>query len=627
MGKQTKGDGRPLRRAAAGHKRRVAISIDQRLARSQIELRAVLDAAADGILSIDRHGVVQSANQSAEHTFGVSSGMLAGRRLDQLVIGFDAARLVTLLGPGGGMHVARLEAQGLRASGDRFPLALSLSEFVLQGEVNYSLMARDISDEKMAEAVLQLRLRAIEAAHHGIVIADMMLPGQPIIYANPAFTRITGYGADDIIGRNCKVLLGPERSQPESALLAAAVAQGRSCEVLIRNYRLDGSLFWNELSISPVRDAEGRVTHYVGSQCDVSDRVRAAEDLRIRSKRLDAIFTLSPDGLVAFDSNGSLSNVNPAFLWMSGCAAEQLLGLSVPQFDTLLAGLCDPARPYSALQHSIDHDRPGHAASCTLYLAQPSHCILLRSVRSDDAGSPERVVYFRDVTHETEVDRIKSEFLSTAAHELRTPMASIFGFSELLLRRSYDEATQRELFGTINRQAQVLINLINELLDLARIEARAGQDFNFVKQPLAAVIDGALSALLVPNDTRKVEVRLPRSLPQVVVDAQKFAQALTNVLINAYKYSPHGGAIELFIEREGGAVGVGVRDHGLGLAPAHLTRLFERFFRADPSGNIPGTGLGMCIVKEVVELHGGRVAVQSALGQGTTVILWLPVAA
>ena len=239
------------------------------------------------------------------------------------------------------------------------------------------------------------------------------------------------------------------------------------------------------------------------------------------------------------------------------------------------------------------------------------------------------MLYLRDVTRELEVDRMKSEFLSSAAHELRTPMASIFGFAELLLRKSYPDERKREMIDTIHRQAKHLTNLVNELLDLARIEARAGKDFKLEELPLAPMINDAVAALLMPNDTRKVELDLPQSLPLVRVDPGKLRQALTNILSNAYKYSPNGGRIRLSIEERKGPdrdfIGVQVSDQGIGMTPEQLTHACERFYRADTSGNIPGTGLGLSLVKEIMQVQGGSIDMASEYGKGTTVTLWMPI--
>jgi signal transduction histidine kinase len=240
------------------------------------------------------------------------------------------------------------------------------------------------------------------------------------------------------------------------------------------------------------------------------------------------------------------------------------------------------------------------------------------------------VLYFRDITIETELHRMKSEFLATAAHELRTPLASILGFSELLMSQDYDAETRRDLAETIYRQSSKLVGLVSELLDLARMEARAGKDFNLRTQALMPIIDGTVRHLIVPGDSRKISITLASSLPPVMVDADKLEQALLNVLANAYKYSPGGGAIELSTltrhAAKGLQVGIAVTDHGIGMSKDVTARVGERFYRADYGGGIPGTGLGLSLVKEILDFHRGVLQIESRSGEGTTVTLWLPVA-
>lgn len=604
------------------------------LSYSQTRLRAVLDSAADGILGLAADGRIESANSAAEHIFGLPAGGARGKSVEALIEGCDLARLDHLLAEQGLASESgastRFEAQGLRAGGQQFPVAVSLSRFDLGEAAYYSLIIRDITEARLAESMLKLRERAIEASSNGIVIVDMVLPGQPVIYANPAFERITGYGTDEIVGRNCALLQGNDRDQPAVDELRRAIAEKRPCQVLLRNYRKDGTLFWNELAIAPVFDTSGQVTHFVGIQNDITERVRAEADLHARTQRLDAVFKLSPDGFVAFDASGMLTNVNPAFLDMTGFTEQDLLGIHAEVFDARMQGLCASGHPTVRTLDALDAAGGDGSQQAMLTLVRPQARILRRALRIADVGSGEQVVYFRDVTRETEVDRMKSEFLSTAAHELRTPLSSIFGFSELMLNWPFEDGRRVQMLGTIHRQAGILVKLINELLDLARIEARAGKDFSYRAQPLAPVLESAVSGLLIGNDARRVELRIPEDLPLVRIDETKLAQSLTNVLSNAYKYSPAGGAIELSVVTTGAdrdaRVGVRVRDHGIGMTREQLQRVFERFYRADPSGNIPGTGLGMCLVKEIIELHGGSVDVASEFGAGTTVTLWLPVA-
>jgi signal transduction histidine kinase len=261
---------------------------------------------------------------------------------------------------------------------------------------------------------------------------------------------------------------------------------------------------------------------------------------------------------------------------------------------------------------------------------RPERRVLARMARRAGPGHHETILFFRDITRETEVDRMKSEFLTTAAHELRTPMVSVFGFTELLLRRPVSEERRRDMLETIHRQASLLINMVNELLDLARIEARQGKDLKREPCRLDSLVTQAVGPMLIEGGAHELQIDVAHPDCVLDVDPEKTNRALTNVLSNAVKYSPEGGSILVTTQsgelRGEPAVGVRVTDHGIGMSPEQLARIFERFYRADPSGSIPGTGLGMSLVKEIVELQGGRVDIASTPGRGTTVTLWLPLA-
>jgi signal transduction histidine kinase len=233
---------------------------------------------------------------------------------------------------------------------------------------------------------------------------------------------------------------------------------------------------------------------------------------------------------------------------------------------------------------------------------------------------------------------MKSEFLSTAAHELRTPMASIYGFTELLLSQEFEPGDRQDFLETIFKQSELMVSIINELLDLARIEARRGKDFVMIN-----LVACELTHEIVANFKISAE-RLPPKEPEchtpcsIRGDRKKLTQAISNVISNAYKYSPAGGAVtvefvaltpETTTEDVTDALsllGIRISDQGIGMTPEQLAGVCERFYRADASGKIPGTGLGMSIVKEIVELHGGSLQIESQFGVDTTVTLWLPVA-
>lgn len=208
-------------------------------------------------------------------------------------------------------------------------------------------------------------------------------------------------------------------------------------------------------------------------------------------------------------------------------------------------------------------------------------------------------------------------------------MVSVHGFTELLLKRKFSDERRQDIYETIHRQSQLLVGMVTELLDLARIEARAGKDLHIRPMGLRSIIERAVNSFLFPGDNRRVEVQFDDGLPQVFADEDHLVRALTNILSNAYKYSPKGGVIRLdVVERGldmGPQIGIRVSDQGIGMTPEQLARVCERFYRADPSGNIPGTGLGMSLVKEIMCLLGGEVELRSELNKGTEVTLWLRV--
>lgn len=586
----------------------------QRLSR----MKAVLDTAADAIVSVGPDGQIVGANPAAERMFGSDEKELIGRPLAGALPGMDAGRLRQTMADGMLIHstqsrIGRVEMEALRHGGTPFPVEVLLGEISGDPEIRYTCIVRDLTDMKLAEEYLTLYGRVLDCTPNGISVSDARRYPQPIVHVNPAFTRITGYTAREILGRDASLLAGPLTDPDDMALLTKTVQNGAEVKVTLRNYRKDGSVFHNKLSVSPVRDGKGEITHYINVIEDVTAQVEVKQRLIERTARLNATFDLSPDGFAVFDAGGELITSNPALRAMVG-AMPPWMPLS--SFDEWMRQLCEEPERYGPVASDA-----GNGSRHTMVLARPSHKVLEREVRRHLGGSGETFVYFRDVTHQFEVDRMKSEFLATAAHELRTPLASILGFTELMIHRRYSEERQKDLLQTVHRQGTLLNNLIQELLDLSRIEARQGKDFHIVSTPLAAIVNAALDGIAHQELGRRITVD-PLPEVQVMADASKIEQALTNLLSNAFKYSPADGEVSLKVRLSGcegeEAVVIEVRDQGIGMTPAQLARAFERFYRADTSGNIPGTGLGLNLVKEIVEIHGGTIELASEPGAGTT---------
>lgn len=523
----------------------------------------------------------------------------------------------------------------------------------LGGDFN-DLLDTIVHQNEMRRAVLQTiadeasrRRTLFEHERDGVVILNT---DGSVFEANPKAAQMLGYSVVEM-GR-IRLADWDSALGNGEGLLSRIGTAGYFGESVHR--RQDGSTYIAEVSLS--RADWGDKTFVLLVQRDISDRKaveaelasyratleeqveQRTKELNDRSEQLNAIFTLSPDGFLSFDRDLRVSFGNEAFLRMTGLTADAVMGLDEAALSALLFARSLPTAPFPGVanlrkEHRMHGEQdtatePASKCSKQFELQGPGNRVLEVSIRISESPSVSQILYFRDVTHETEVDRMKSEFLSTAAHELRTPMSSIYGFSQLLMLKQFEKERSQEMLGTIVRQSELMISIINELLDLARIEARRGKDFVIAPVPVREIVEEVVAGFNIPFDREPPSIVNFYEDVSVHVDRRKIQQALLNVLSNAYKYSPDGGAVVLRLvhdrDPESGRVGMEVSDQGLGMSPDQVARVFERFYRADTSGNIPGTGLGMCVVKEIVELHGGQVEVASTLGVGTAVTVWLP---
>lgn len=420
------------------------------------------------------------------------------------------------------------------------------------------------------------------------------------------------------------------RKLPGYSLVVAAGLDTRS---VLANHNVAKEALWLQaaiVSLLILALATALTRHLQQIRREISLRQREQHQTQERNAQLNAIFDLSPDGFVSFDAQKRVNYISPAFRQMTGMGKEAMEGVDENDFSIWLAWRCAPSTPFlgvAALRAAVTSGKPDQRV--LIELNQIGKRVLQLGLRSSQSSSVSQILYLRDVTHEAEVDQMKSEFLATAAHELRTPMASIFGYAEVLLNEKFDDATQREFLNTIYVQSKLMANILNELLDLARIEARRDKDFRYTRVDLQLLVTDLARTYPVPNGRSGLELTLPEQPLYLMADAGKLRQTLINVVSNAFKYSPHGGPVELKAwvkntANQAPGVCIEVTDHGIGMSAAQTARVGERFYRADTSGKIPGTGLGMSIVKEIITLHHGTLEIDSTPGAGTTVRLCLP---
>lgn len=372
------------------------------------------------------------------------------------------------------------------------------------------------------------------------------------------------------------------------------------------------------------QDVTSRILYSRELQRQVSERTAALDQALLDSetarRELGAILNSAMDGIVVTDNSGKIRLVNRAFCSLFELQGQEVVGMSLKDLSKHAGAEVDMGDVRSDKVSCIKCELPdGNGGMKTFSCVKsPIH----------DSGDRKTgmVAVMRDITGQEEVDRLKNEFMSTAAHQLRTPLTSIKGFSELLLERRNLNDEQRDRFvKIINDQAESLAHIVSDLLDISRIES--GVQLALVNEPVVfgAFVMKVVEALQASIPSHKVVVKLEKPDAIVFVDRQRMKQALENLIENAAKYSPDNKKVEVRCRVNREVFHLDVVDKGIGMTPVQVERAFDRFWRADTSNSgIPGSGLGLDISRSIISEHGGTLTLQSELGKGTTVEVRLP---
>jgi len=334
-------------------------------------------------------------------------------------------------------------------------------------------------------------------------------------------------------------------------------------------------------------------------------------ELRREQAESAALVEAMTEGVIAADERGHIVTANPA--------ARRLLGYGP---STGLPGMAELFRAKAAREvvDLVLRGQPVHERQLEL----DGSTVLVNARPLPTGGA---VLVLHDLTELRRLEVVRRDFVANVSHELKTPLTSISGYAETLLHDTPDADTTRRFLGTILSNAQRMQRLVDDLLDLSRIEAGRWQPTH-AEVDIAASARESWQALAGRADARQVEFMVDVSPDAAVVSADPDAvrQILTNLMDNSLRYTPAGGRVTCLSRRVTGGIAVSVRDTGAGIANEHLPRIFERFYRADPSRSREegGTGLGLAIVKHLVEAHGGRVSAESERGSGTTVTCVFP---
>lgn len=327
------------------------------------------------------------------------------------------------------------------------------------------------------------------------------------------------------------------------------------------------------------------------------------------------------EGVQLIDVNGTVLQVNKMVCDMFRCNREMMVQKPYKEWIETLLKSVENSRELEGFFNQTLLEGKTAQQSFVYHQKDPIKRVIQVYCESltrngDKFGT---VIVHRDITKEYEVDVMKSEFVSTVSHELRTPLASVLGFTELILNKELKPERQKKYLTTIYQEAKRLTVLINDFLDVQRMEA-GKQSYNKKLDDLEPLISNLVETYQINHPSHVLHYSIQTSNTMVYCDMDKMEQVFNNLLSNAIKYSPEGGNIFIHLYEEGSNLKVFIKDEGLGIPESELDKLFTKFYRVDNSDcrRIGGTGLGLAIVKEIMKAHGGEVTVQSVFREGST---------
>ncbi|MGE5547594.1 MAG: nitrate- and nitrite sensing domain-containing protein [Solirubrobacterales bacterium] len=481
----------------------------------------------------------------------------------------------------------------------------------------------------VAEEEARKLFRAVEQSPVSVMITD---PTGTVEYVNPAFARMTGFSRDEVTGRNPRLLRSEQTPRTVYQDMWQTIRSGQEWRGEIVNKRRDGSVYWEQMTIAPVKAADGRVINYIALKEDVTEVRTLRLALEREHATIQRILTSTHDAIALIDEEGRFEYANPALVAEFGPTD----GRDCAEYFGSSANACPSCRS-DRLDETSREEWRSEATGKTYELTSTP-------VVSADGGRSLLQV-FHDITVRKQAEealrtareaaeianRAKSEFLATMSHELRTPLNAIIGFSEIIEGELLGPVGQQqyvEYAKDINDSGRHLLQLINDILDVARIEV-GRVELREGEVDAGAVLRAAVKMVRERAEAKSVALStdIPDDLPLLLGDERRLKQILVNLLGNGVKFTPAGGMVDARVAfRPTGEMEIVVRDTGIGIAAEDIGKIMAPFGQADSSlaRRYEGSGLGLPLSRKLMELHGGTLTLASRPGSGTAVTLTFP---
>lgn len=452
-----------------------------------------------------------------------------------------------------------------------------------------------------------------------------------VLMVNPAFERDSGRRAEDVVGRRSQDL-GFWCRQEDRERMIAVIAEKGSVDRMEACFRGADNAEKICVLSSRATEIDGEIM-VLSVLFDVTELREKEDGLKKSEALFRDFFMANPVPTIISTSEGVVTMVNKAFELNPGYAADEVAGRTVQELGFWRIP-ADRERMVEAIrtQGFIDNLESSFYGKGL----RPMTCLI--SSRAIEFGGEMRILStVFDVTEQRraeeamrELERVKSDFISTVAHELRTPLIAIVGYCELLENIEelpVSEQQKKDYLDIILSNAEILNRLVDDLLDVGRMQMGRALGVLCKENNLLSVVDKVTASFALKSGRHEIVVTKDKSVPEsLFFDAGRIAQVLHNLLSNAIKYTPAGGVIKVELARWHDKVAVSVVDRGIGMSAEQVAHIFDRFYRVDATGaSSSGLGLGLSIAKQIIADHGGEMTVESGLGAGTTITFTLPV--
>ena len=608
---------------------------DLNLRASEERFRSLIETSLDAVMLTGPDGRIIDANAAACAMFRLSVEELRQRGRPGLV---DAAapRLAAALAERASTGRFRGEITMVRGDGEKFPAEISSVVFRgTDGEIRNSLVIRDVTEQRRAEVLMRLQGAALSAAANAIVITDR----QGVIeWANQAFTDLTGYALADVVGRMPGDLIksgvhGEDYYQD----MWTTILAGRVWHREIVNRNKAGQHYYEEMTITPVRDARGEITHFIAIKQNISERKRVLEALRQSEERYRLLFDRNPVPMWLYDVETlRFVAVNETAVRNYGYTEEEFLGMTIAQI-----------RPEEDLERFIENVRATRDEPLTVSEwrhRRKDGTILHVEVMSRPLlfnGRSARLVMAADIT---EKKQLQEQFLraqrleslgmlaSGIAHDLNNMLAPIL-FAGPLLRTSVSSPRDLRILDTLEKSAERGSGLVRQILAFAQGTSAAPRitQLKHIARDVISIVEASFPKNII------LEQHIATSAWPVEANPTQIHQVLLNLCVNARDAMPQGGTLSLRVGnrhldadavaaipegRVGDWLVLEVADTGTGIPADIIPRIWESFFTTKASGK--GTGLGLATVRSIVTTHMGFIELETAMGKGTTFRVFLP---